>query len=98
MTTIFRNPIDPKPDVLGQRLQSKHLTLITKMSLSGLSVSNILIFIQVILATLQTIPVIGGDAMLVSALIALYQKATAAYQDATGKPFDVSLIPLEDRV
>lgn len=64
----------------------------------ALTVTNILKILQLVLAALSVLPVIGTDAALVSALIAVYQKAAAAYEAATGQPFDVTKIPIEDVV
>jgi hypothetical protein len=44
------------------------------------------------------LPSVGADASLVSALVALLQKSLIAYKAAAGKPFDVTLIPIEPLV
>ena len=101
---VFSNSNDSKPTLapiakkLLVQIKPEHAVILSKLSLSGLSVSNILIFLQLILGALAAVPVIGQDAVLASVLIGLYQKAAAAYQLATGQPFDVTKIPLEDRV
>jgi hypothetical protein len=62
------------------------------------SVTNILEDIQLALTMLEMLPGVGADAALVSALVALLQKSLIAYKAAAGKPFDVTLIPIEPLV
>jgi hypothetical protein len=102
---VFSNPKDISAPMTATakraaviQLKPEHAAIAAKISFAGLSVDNILLIIKLILTALSAVPVIGADAALASALIALYQKATAAYQEATGKPFDVNMIPLEEKV
>ena len=66
--------------------------------MANLTVSNILQILQLVLAALAALPVVGADAQLVAALIGIYQKAAAAYELAAGQPFDVTKIPIEAHV
>jgi hypothetical protein len=59
---------------------------------------TILQIIQFALTGLSAIPVIGPDAVLASAFLAIFQNAQALYQAESGQPFDVTKIPLESKV
>lgn len=59
---------------------------------------TILALIQVILKSIQTIPVIGTDAAVIAAFVTILQNALVAFEAANGAPLDVSKIPLETPV
>jgi hypothetical protein len=64
----------------------------------AVSVTNILLIIQLTLSALQSVPVIGADAALAGVFVKILQAALAEYQTQTGKPFDATTIPQQTPV
>lgn len=60
--------------------------------------TNILTIITLTLGALSKVPVIGGDASLVAALLQILQAALAEYQSQNGAPLDLSKIPQQTLV
>ena len=60
--------------------------------------SLILAIIQAALAGLTAVPVIGPEAALANAFLAILRNGLAAYQAETGQPLDLTKIPLETPV
>jgi hypothetical protein len=63
---------------------------------------NVLLILTIINAALQGLASIKGnvgvDASIAQAFIVIIQNGMAAYQQAAGKPLDLSLIPIEQPV
>jgi hypothetical protein len=69
----------------------------TPVTLSS-KLSNILEIINFALQALALIPGLGGPIALEQAIQRILMNALAAYQAETGKPFDITNIPLETPV
>jgi hypothetical protein len=73
-------------------------TPVVPASTSGSKTGLILEIIQLALVGLQAVPGVAVGAELGGVFLGIFQKAVAAYQAETGKPFDVTLIPIESQV
>jgi hypothetical protein len=78
---------------------SSTTTVTTSTTSTGPSkLQTILQIIQLALAGISTLPVVGPDAALASTFLKILTSGLSLYQAETGVPFDATLIPIETPV
>jgi hypothetical protein len=62
------------------------------------TISNILMILQIALGALSTIPGVGTDIAIAGAFVKIIQNAMTAYHAAAGQPLDLTKLPMESLV